>query len=100
MTTLTSRCLQDKLRQGVKVTGSFEPDDVLCYIEEGLTWEEIRDAREFLQWMVDNDKTFGWNIPDVVAEFLEVVKEEKADRCERCNGFKGGIGKLCVKCAL
>ena len=61
--------LSTLLRMAVKQCGSFEFDEVIAPIEEQLTMAEIEDARAFLDWVVKNEKTFGWNISEVYAEF-------------------------------
>ena len=61
--------LQSLLRMGVKRSGTFCPDEALVGIEEELTQEEYYTAYNFLDWCWKNDKTFGWNIAEVYAEY-------------------------------
>jgi hypothetical protein len=61
--------LEALLHNGVKTIGSFEPDKVLPFIEEQLTSQEYETGYAFLSWVADNNKTFGWNLPEVFNEF-------------------------------
>lgn len=70
--------LSDKLatllRQGVKRSGSFQWQNVLVGIEEEMTGDEYDQSKAFLQWLVKNKRTFGWNIKEVYAEFTSGTK--------------------------
>lgn len=72
--------LSDKLKseilRAVKQFGSYDPAEILSYIEEGLTLKEYTDATEFLTWVHTNGKHFGHNIDEVYARF---VRQRKAD---------------------
>ena len=65
---LTER-LEILLRQAVKQTGSFDPDEALPVVEEMMTLEECRHAEGFLNWCGKNKRTFGHNIGEVWAEY-------------------------------
>ena len=54
-----SRILEHHLLEGVKITGSYDPQDVLSYIQEDLTPTEYDAVEEFLTWVDDRRKTFG-----------------------------------------
>jgi hypothetical protein len=58
------------LRQSVKICGSLEPYRVLPYFEEQLTLDEYEEIETFLKWLIENSRSFGWNLPEVYAEFL------------------------------
>lgn len=62
------------LRRGVKTLGMHDPDEVLNYIEEDMTPDEYNAAKAFLKWLVENNKTFGHNIPQVFAEFEKSLR--------------------------
>lgn len=57
------------LRQGVRLTGSYSPAEVLACIEEDLTAAEYDTLRGFLQWLAENGRTMGWNVQEVYAEY-------------------------------
>ena len=59
------------IRDAVRSSGSFVPEDNMFHIEEKLTVAECKEVEAFLRWVSDNDKTFGWNIPEVYQEFVE-----------------------------
>lgn len=44
-------------------------DDALMFIEESLTGDEYDAVEAFVQWLKDNDRSFGWNIAEVVADW-------------------------------
>lgn len=69
------------LRRAVKSMGTYEPNECVVFIEEDLDYEEAMVARDFLRWCVDNEKTFGWNIAEVFAEYEE--QREEAPALER-----------------
>lgn len=50
----------------VKMAGTYDPDEVLVYIEESLTGEEFDASHAFLKWVQDNGREFGrgnfWDI--------------------------------------
>lgn len=66
-----SSILELLLIEGVKSCGSFNPQDVLNVVGENLTLQEHGNAYRFLQWIVDNKRTFGYNIKSVWAEWQE-----------------------------
>jgi hypothetical protein len=67
--------LRTLLLMGVRHAGSYDPDDVLPYFEESLTFSECETTRDFLSWCHTNNKKFGHGtIDDRWAEFMgEVV---------------------------
>lgn len=81
--------LSDKLRtlilMGTKQAGSYDPNNILCYIEEELTGEEAETAFAFLKWVYADKEAryFGHgNIDGVYSHFLaesgiDPEKEEK-----------------------
>jgi len=73
-----SEKLETLLRRGASAMGSFQPNILLPYIEEELTATEFNQAEAFLKCPVTNDKTFGWNLPEVYQEYLE-------SRCSTMN---------------
>ena len=57
--------LESLLYMAVKTTGTYDPDEVLPYIEEKLTLKECRQVEAFLMWCMDTGTTFGWNLPTI-----------------------------------
>ena len=58
--------------QGVGNTGTYDPDEALIGVEEGMTGEEYNTAESFLAWVFANNKSFGHgNIHKVFKEFQE-----------------------------
>jgi len=53
-------------RMLLQATQSYGPE-ALSHIEESLTGDEYDAVEAFLQWLKDNDISFGWNIAAVVA---------------------------------
>ncbi|PSU31819.1 hypothetical protein [Photobacterium lutimaris] len=60
--------LQDALHFAAKHEG-FNPENAMPLIEEELTEKEYQLANEFLTWVHSNNKTYGWNLLEVYAEF-------------------------------
>jgi hypothetical protein len=56
-------------RDAVNTTGSFVPEENLMYFEESLSINESRFAWPFFNWINENNKTFGHNLPDVYQDF-------------------------------
>ena len=67
------RLIEVKLHEGVKETGSYNPDDVMFTIEESLTGEEYDQIEGFLHWVHDNGRTFGHNLPEVWDEWQKTI---------------------------
>lgn len=63
-----------KIRDAVKTCGSYDPKEVVPYFEESLTWDEHKVITEFLQHIIDNNKTFGHNYKDVVSNYIQNLK--------------------------
>lgn len=58
------------LSQGAKMTGDWLGAYSFCL--EQLYVHEEPTVHAFCQWLVDNDKSFGWgNYEDVFQEFLK-----------------------------
>lgn len=68
---LQDRFFQSRLLDATKTCGSYKPADVLCYIGESLTIDESKELEKFLKWLKANKRTFGWNLPEVVADYLK-----------------------------
>lgn len=62
--------LETLIREGVKMSGSYKPEEAMLYIEESLTLAEFIQVEAFLQWTTDNSRTFGWDLPEVYADFV------------------------------
>lgn len=58
------------LRDGVSTVGY---ENALNYIEEGLTVEEHKDIEAFMEWVLNNNRTFGWNLKEVWAEWIKEI---------------------------
>ncbi len=73
MTTLTKipATLETLLPIACKMVGSFDTDECLMYMEENLTKHESAIATDFLNWLNENEKTFGHNLNTVFNEFIE-----------------------------
>jgi hypothetical protein len=90
MTTLLktlSKKNAELLRQAVKMGGTFNPEDILFYVEERMTIDEGLQAEAFLTWCHENDKTFGWNAQDV---YLDFMKEGRDTYQRIVDGFYNG----------
>lgn len=70
--------LSDKIKsailRAVKQFGSYDPAEIISYIEEELTLAELTDAVDFLKWVHTNDHHFGHNIDEVYARFVRQRK--------------------------
>lgn len=55
---LTER-LETLLPMAVKKGGTYDPDEIMCFVEEEMTGQEAEDAWAFLGWCHDQDKKFG-----------------------------------------
>ena len=79
LTRITAK-LSDKLvsilRRGVQSAGTFEPALVIAPFEEEMTGDEFTLAETFLNWVCENKKTFGHNIQEVYAEYLEATGQD------------------------
>lgn len=67
---MMNKKLQDHAHFAAKHAG-FDPDEAMPLIEEELTAKEEKLMREFFEWLHANNRTFGWNLPDVYAEFRQ-----------------------------
>lgn len=56
-------------RDAVQSSGSYKAEDNIFYFEESLTLKESRFAWAFFEWLSENKKTFGQNLPYVYLEF-------------------------------
>jgi len=55
---------------GVKIEGSFNPEEIMCYFEEQLYVDQYDEIYGFLNWCHRNDKRFGsGNYEEVFAEY-------------------------------
>jgi hypothetical protein len=77
-----------KLSQAVKMTGSYDPDKALPFIEESLTPRDYDMLYMFLSWVHKNNLTFGSaNYEKVFKEWQEDMEyqqdEREAQRKER-----------------
>ena len=61
--------VQILIRQAVSTIGSYHPDDLFGWFGEQLYYQEVVPIYDFLKWVSSNQKTFGWNLPDVYAEY-------------------------------
>ena len=69
--TLLTPHLYALLETSLKMRGTYEPSEALCFIEDKLTVEEYDGLSGFLQWVHDNGKHFGHgNYNEVYAEYL------------------------------
>ena len=69
MKTLSQR-LYGLISDGVKMTGTYDPDETLPAFEERLTLPEAEEIEKFLRWCHDNRKAFGHgNYQERFAEF-------------------------------
>ncbi len=70
-----SRLLSTLLLRGVRQCGSYEPEEVLSYIEESLNNLELMECEAFLTWVSQNKKTFGHgNIEALWAEHQSTLR--------------------------
>ena len=77
MKTLSSR-LYGLIAEGVKMTGTYDPDETLPAFEEQLTIAECAEITGFLRWCHENGKAFGHgNYQERFAEFK--------DKCPNCG---------------
>ena len=53
------------LRQSVNISGCYDADENICYLEESLTLDEYASVYAFFIWLEENNKTFGQNVIDV-----------------------------------
>jgi hypothetical protein len=66
---LTPR-LQSLLMMDAKMCGTCNVDEgALLFIEEQLTPAEYDGLEKFYRWLVKNNRTFGWNLPEVWKEY-------------------------------
>ena len=67
--TILSEKLIFLFRDAVNASGSFVPEENLMYFEESISINESRFAWPFFNWISENNKTFGRNLPDVYQDF-------------------------------
>lgn len=72
-----SEKLAELLQVGAKMAGSFQAREVLCYIEEQLTFDETDQATAFLDWVVANGRAYGWNIRAVYSEYAGQPQDDE-----------------------
>jgi len=51
-------------------------ETALSLIEESLTLGEHEAVTAFFKWLDDNDREYGWNLPDVVKDWEKSQKKE------------------------
>ncbi len=61
-----------KLHTAVKSCGSYDPEDCMREVEESLNQWEIETITAFLNWVVENNRTFGHNLPTVFGEWMSL----------------------------
>jgi hypothetical protein len=67
-----NRTVRTLLLQGVEECGSYEPEEVLTYIEDSLCNLELVEIVGFLTWCSVNKETFGYgNIDQQFARYKE-----------------------------
>ena len=59
------------LQHGSK--GAMDHRDGLMRVHESLTLAEFGEAEEFITWLELSKKTFGWNLPEVYAEYRSTL---------------------------
>ena len=47
------------ISSGVKMCGTFDPDEIFPVFEEQLYCHEVDEIYEFLKWCHENNKKFG-----------------------------------------
>lgn len=69
------RLLYTLISSGVNMSGTFDPLEILPYIEEQLTCVEYNQVEHFLEWVHNNDKQFGsGNYEQVYQEYLKATE--------------------------
>ena len=64
------------ISQGVKIFGTFDPDEIFCAFEEQLYCNEANKIHSFLKWCHNTGTKFGCgNYESVFSEYLKQVKE-------------------------
>jgi len=66
--------LQTKIYMGTKQAGTYDPETALMFVEEMMTVAEYKQAEAFLNWVIENKRTFGYNLPQVWNEFVLEAK--------------------------
>ena len=66
--------LQNFIYMGTKQAGTLDPEDALMFVEESMTVSEYKKAEAFLKWAIANNRTFGYNLPDVWDEYTASKK--------------------------
>jgi hypothetical protein len=66
-------------RNAVSTSGSYAPEDNLFYLEESLTITEAHFAWAFFEWISENNKKFGRNLPDVYQDFRKEAGQSYID---------------------
>ena len=102
-----NRTLSTLLLQAVKMSGSYNPDQTLHFVEEQLTLAEVKEARAFLTWVHANSRFFGhgnlpavwndWQITQTGGAKPKVTKSIGHDQCRVSAKFpSGGVFRLTV----
>ena len=65
-----------EIRYAVKCNGCFHPDVIMGQFVELLYPDEVSPIRDFLSWVVSENRTFGWNLPDVYDEYISLAERE------------------------
>ena len=82
--------VQVLIHMATKQAGTYNPDEALPYVEEQMTVDEAREAQAFLTWVVKTKARFGWNLPEVWAQW-------KKETC-RHYWVNSGTGLRCLIC--
>lgn len=71
MKRLSEKC-KTLIGQAVRTFGTYDPDEVLPYIEEELTGAEYNTVNKFLSYLHTNNLCYGWgNFDEVWIGYLE-----------------------------
>lgn len=66
-----------KVVNGLKISGTYDPDETMYIFEESLTIEQASVMWKFLAWVNENKKAFNRNnMVEVLEEFYTVADEE------------------------
>ena len=100
------------ISSGVKMCGSYDPDEIFAAFEEELLCSQVDEIYEFLKWVHETGKKFGsGNYEQVFAEYRaacdEVVRKTLAPNSEckhqygqyRPNGEPGPVC-VCADCGV
>jgi hypothetical protein len=70
--------LASLLLTAVSLSGAYDPDVALIYVEEQMTAKEYKVAQPFLAWIHSNNLTFGHG--NILVRFREYQKAVR--RCQ------------------